>query len=59
MAGYDTKNINDSRISIMLAHTPAGTSVKDILHFDQVKCVFFYTNFTDVVETSKILKITP
>ncbi|XP_057312925.1 gastric triacylglycerol lipase-like [Hydractinia symbiolongicarpus] len=36
MTGFDTKNLNDTRIPIYVSHTPAGTSVKDILHFVQL-----------------------
>ena len=36
ITGFDTSNLNDTRIPIYVSHTPAGTSVKDVVHFAQV-----------------------
>jgi len=36
IAGFNTGNMNRTRIPAYVAHTPAGTSVKDVLHFSQV-----------------------
>jgi len=36
ITGFDTSNLMDERLKIYLSHTPAGTSVKDILHFSQL-----------------------
>ncbi|XP_072485076.1 lipase member N-like isoform X2 [Notamacropus eugenii] len=35
-AGFDTKNLNVSRISIYLSHSPSGTSIQNVLHFKQL-----------------------
>ncbi|ESO93372.1 hypothetical protein LOTGIDRAFT_161944 [Lottia gigantea] len=35
IAGYDTKNLNNTRLPVYLNHTPAGSSVQDIIHFLQ------------------------
>lgn len=36
LTGFDTSNLNDTRIPVYVAHTPAGTSVKDVVHFAQL-----------------------
>lgn len=36
LCGFDTSNLNDTRIPVYVSHTPAGTSVKDIVHFAQL-----------------------
>jgi len=35
ITGFDTANLEFQRMPIYISHTPAGTSVKDILHFGQ------------------------
>lgn len=35
-AGYDLNNLNVTRMPVYLSHTPAGTSVQDIVHFAQL-----------------------
>ncbi|XP_062927238.1 putative lysosomal acid lipase/cholesteryl ester hydrolase isoform X2 [Mobula hypostoma] len=35
ISGFNTKNLNMSRIPVYLAHCPAGTSVQNILHWRQ------------------------
>eukprot|EP00111_Clytia_hemisphaerica_P020066 TCONS_00059161-protein len=35
MAGFDTSNMNTTRLPAYIAHTPAGASVKDMFHFAQ------------------------
>jgi len=37
ITGYDTHNLDTNRLTVYFAHTPAGTSVKDILHFAQMR----------------------
>jgi len=36
ICGFDTSNLNNTRIPVYITHTPAGTSVKDALHFTQL-----------------------
>jgi len=36
IAGSDSRNMNATRTPVYLTHTPAGTSVKNILHFAQL-----------------------
>lgn len=36
LCGYDKAQLNETRLPVYLAHTPAGTSVKDIAHFAQM-----------------------
>lgn len=36
LAGYDRTNLNKTRTPVYLSHTPAGTSVKNMLHFCQL-----------------------
>lgn len=36
IAGSDSKNMNATRTPVYLTHTPAGTSVKNLLHFAQL-----------------------
>ena len=35
MSGYDISNLNKSRVPVYFTHTPAGTSVQNILHYGQ------------------------
>lgn len=35
LCGFNEKNLNMSRLSVYLTHSPAGTSVQDILHWKQ------------------------
>ncbi|XP_045882238.1 gastric triacylglycerol lipase isoform X1 [Meles meles] len=35
ICGFDTKNLNMSRLDVYLSHNPAGTSVQDVLHWSQ------------------------
>ncbi|XP_048240638.1 lysosomal acid lipase/cholesteryl ester hydrolase-like [Haliotis rufescens] len=35
IAGYDVSNLNQSRLPVYISHTPAGTSVQDMVHFAQ------------------------
>ncbi|XP_066999666.2 lipase 3 [Anabrus simplex] len=35
IAGYDTKELNETMLPSILAHTPAGASVKQLLHYAQ------------------------
>lgn len=37
ITGFDDENLINDRLTLYTAHTPAGTSVKDIIHFSQVK----------------------
>lgn len=36
IAGYDTTNLNETRIPVYMTHLPAGTSSKDMIHFAQM-----------------------
>jgi len=36
LCGYDTSNLDKSRLPIYVSHTPAGTSSQDIIHFAQM-----------------------
>lgn len=36
MTGFDQKNLNMSRIAIYATHTPAGTSVRNVVHYVQM-----------------------
>ncbi|XP_044610642.1 lipase member M isoform X1 [Equus asinus] len=36
LGGFNTNNMNMSRANVYVAHTPAGTSVQNILHWSQV-----------------------
>lgn len=36
LSGYDKKDLNNTRTPVYLTHTPAGTSVKNIIHFSQL-----------------------
>lgn len=36
MSGYDISNLNKSRTPVYFSHTPAGTSVQNILHYGQM-----------------------
>ena len=36
IAGFDTSNLNSTRLPVYLSHLPAGTSTKDFFHFVQV-----------------------
>lgn len=40
IAGFDTSNLNDTRVPVYLSHFPSGTSVKDLFHYLQV-CFYF------------------
>ncbi|BHF74484.1 hypothetical protein SprV_0501757000 [Sparganum proliferum] len=35
LAGYDSKNTNTTRLPVYVAHTPAGTSVRNMVHYCQ------------------------
>ncbi|XP_072485078.1 lipase member M isoform X2 [Notamacropus eugenii] len=35
LGGFNTNNLNMSRVNVYVAHTPAGTSVQNILHWSQ------------------------
>ncbi|XP_050390217.1 gastric triacylglycerol lipase [Patella vulgata] len=35
IAGYDTSNLNNSRLPVYINHTPAGCSVQDLIHYLQ------------------------
>lgn len=36
LCGFDTKNLNKTRVPLYLSLYPAGTSVRDVIHFAQV-----------------------
>ncbi|XP_025253262.1 lipase member J [Theropithecus gelada] len=36
MFGYDSKNLNMSRLDVYFSHNPAGTSVQNMLHWSQL-----------------------
>ncbi|XP_057313671.1 gastric triacylglycerol lipase-like isoform X2 [Hydractinia symbiolongicarpus] len=36
MCGFDTKNLNKTRVPLYLSLYPAGTSVRDVIHFAQM-----------------------
>ncbi|XP_068671832.1 gastric triacylglycerol lipase-like [Montipora foliosa] len=36
ICGFDKKQLNETRLPVYLTHTPAGTSVKNIIHFAQM-----------------------
>jgi len=36
ICGYDVSNLNATRMPVYVSHTPAGTSVKDVIHFAQL-----------------------
>lgn len=36
LCGFDKKQLNETRVPVYTAHTPAGTSVKDVAHFAQM-----------------------
>ncbi|XP_003383462.2 PREDICTED: gastric triacylglycerol lipase-like [Amphimedon queenslandica] len=36
ICGFDEKNLNDSLIPVYLGHTPAGTSVQNVVHWAQM-----------------------
>lgn len=36
MAGFNRKNLNESVIPLIFGHTPAGTSLRTIIHFAQL-----------------------
>lgn len=36
IAGFDKKQLNETRLPVYLSHTPAGTSVKNMAHFCQM-----------------------
>uniref|UniRef100_A0A663LX90 AB hydrolase-1 domain-containing protein n=1 Tax=Athene cunicularia TaxID=194338 RepID=A0A663LX90_ATHCN len=38
IAGGNIKNLNTSRIDTYVGHSPAGTSVQDIIHWHQIRC---------------------
>jgi len=35
LCGWDTKNLNNSRLPVIMAHEPSGTSVQNIIHWSQ------------------------
>ena len=39
IAGFDKKELNATRLPVYVSHLPAGTSVKDVLHFAQVSAI--------------------
>ena len=45
IAGYDTSNLNETRIPVYMSHLPAGTSSKDMIHFAQVFSFFLLLLF--------------
>lgn len=36
ISGFDAKQLNDSRLPVYVAHAPAGTSVKNMVHYSQM-----------------------
>eukprot|EP00794_Sanderia_malayensis_P012754 gene12754-14061_t len=36
ICGFDTANLNETRLPVYVSHTPAGTSTKDVIHFAQM-----------------------
>ncbi|XP_022293605.2 gastric triacylglycerol lipase-like [Crassostrea virginica] len=36
LAGYDTSNLNVTRLPVYISHAPAGTSMQDMVHFAQM-----------------------
>lgn len=38
IAGYNPGNLDAGRLPVYLAHTPAGTSVQNMVHWAQVRC---------------------
>lgn len=36
ISGYNKRDLNDTRTPVYLTHTPAGTSMKNIMHFSQL-----------------------
>ncbi|XP_048769439.1 gastric triacylglycerol lipase-like [Ostrea edulis] len=36
LAGYDTSNLNTTRLPVYISHAPAGTSMQDMVHFAQM-----------------------
>ncbi|XP_075390128.1 gastric triacylglycerol lipase-like isoform X1 [Tenrec ecaudatus] len=36
LGGFDSQNLNMSRLDVYLSHNPAGTSVQNVLHWSQV-----------------------
>ncbi|XP_068748610.1 gastric triacylglycerol lipase-like [Montipora capricornis] len=36
IAGFDKKQLNETRLPVYFSHTPAGTSVRDMIHFAQM-----------------------
>ena len=36
IAGYDPQQLNSTRLPVYISHTPAGTSVQNMVHFAQV-----------------------
>ena len=39
IGGSDTKELNETRLPVYASHVPAGTSVKDVVHFGQVSAI--------------------
>ena len=37
LAGYDPAQLNATRVPVYVSHTPAGTSVQNMIHFAQVQ----------------------
>lgn len=36
LMGWDTKNLNNTRLPVIMAHEPSGTSVQNIIHWSQL-----------------------
>lgn len=45
LCGYDYKNLNQSRLPVYVSHSPAGTSVKNMIHYSQAIQSGKYQNY--------------
>ncbi|KAL5010053.1 hypothetical protein ScPMuIL_012358 [Solemya velum] len=36
ICGYDLSNLNKTRLPVYISHSPAGTSMRDLVHFSQM-----------------------